>query len=322
MPRKNPLRRRSPISKLYKRMIDRRRINKNLKSPKYNITNINNLSKSKHPNNKRELNSYNLNNYINNSESLNNDKNNLIINENNQFNIIIPVNKIESNHYNNPNSNNVINHVSKLTIVTSTQKIGQNRINPNKYISEKSNLRYKGIIKQNKVEKNKQNNYNRISDIPKYKENYNIIYKKKPTSKNNIHYRKISSGINKVNNNIEYFLKNENTLKTNECLSNRIQTSRKLNRMDKINNIIQLKNKIFNKENSQRKLYSNRAINKIKSQINNNYFTIFDYSNHIDYSNNLFNNNINDNYINSEIINKRNNNNIYEWNNTNILSSK
>ena len=62
MTRKNSSRRRSPLSKLYKRMIDKMITKRNLKSTKYNINNINNLSKSNQPNNIAVFNSFCANN--------------------------------------------------------------------------------------------------------------------------------------------------------------------------------------------------------------------------------------------------------------------
>ena len=300
MPKNNSLRRRSPLSKLYKRMTDRIRIKRNLKSSKYNITDINNLYKSKHQDNKGLLNSNSIYNYINpnaNSEYLSNDKNNLIINENNQFNIILPVKK-ENYHYKKPSlNNNIINHVSSLTIVNSN-----NKINPHKTISEKSSMKYKEIFDKNNL-RNNQINFNRIFDISKNLDSCSMTYKKKPIDKNDSNLRKMSPIINIIHNKMNYSLKNENYQKINENLANRIQSSRKVNRIDKINRIIQLKNKILNKENIKRKLFSIKTMRK--NQINENYFSIFDQSNNINYACNHFNSNTNDNYYNSEILYKK-----------------
>ena len=200
IPTNNSFRRRSPISKLYKKMMDRIRIKRNLTSSKYNIKDINNnLSNSKHQYNKQVFNSNIMNNYINKLEYLSNDKNNLIINENNQFNIIIPVNTLESYKYKNPSPNNFINHISNLKIVNNIQNFGKNRINAHKYITEKPNLKYKGIFKQSNIRKKDQFNFNRVFDIQNNFENYSMIYNKKLSSKNDIHSREISPTINKIN---------------------------------------------------------------------------------------------------------------------------
>ena len=308
----NSLRRRSPLSKLYKRMIDRIRIKRISKPSKYNITDINNLTKSKHQNNKGLSNSNSMNNYIKtntNSEYVSNDKNNLIINENNQFNIILP-GKIESCHYKKPSLNkNIISHVSNLTIVNTTRNFGNNKINPYKYISEKTSMKYKQIFDKNNI-RNNQIGFNSVFDISKNLDSCSMTYKKKPISKNDPNFRKLSPIINIFHNKMNYSLKNEKYQKTNKNLANRIQSSRKVNRMDKINRIIQLKNKILNKENIKRKIYSNKTMRK--SQINENYFAIFDQNNNINYTYNLFNNNANDNLYNSEILYKKISQNIYK----------
>ena len=301
MTRKNSSRRRSPLSKLYKRMIDKMITKRNLKSTKYNINNINNLSKSNQPNNIAVFNSFCANNNINNLESMSNDKNNLIINENNQFNIIIPVNNIESYKYKNYSSNNVVDHVSNMTIGNTTQNYGKNRMNPLNYISEKTNLKYIGIFNKNNIEKNNQINPNKNFEIQKNIEINSIIYKKQLTSKNGIHFRKINPIINKMNNNINNTLKIEKIQKTNEHFANNIQTLRNVNRMNKIKEIIHLKNNFLNKENTKRKIYNNKTMKKIKDDINENYFADFVRNNHINYSNNLSKNNSNHNYYNSEM---------------------
>ena len=305
MTRKNSSRRRSPLSKLYKRMIDKMITKRNLKSTKYNINNINNLSKSNQPNNITVFNSFCANNNINNLESMSNDKNNLIINENNQFNIIIPVNNIESYKYKNYSSNNVVDHVSNMTIGNTTQNYGKNRINPLNYISEKTNLKYIGIFNKNNIEKNNQINPNKNFEIQKNIEINSIIYKKQLTSKNGIHFRKINPIINKMNNNINNTLKIEKIQKTNEHFANNIQTLRNVNRMNKIKEIIHLKNNFLNKENTKRKIYNNKTMKKIKDDINENYFADFVRNNHINYSNNLSINNSNRNYYNSEMSYKK-----------------
>ena len=301
MTRKNSSRRRSPLSKLYKRMIDKMITKRNLKSTKYNINNINNLSKSNQPNNIAVFNSFCANNNINNLESMSNDKNNLIINENNQFNIIIPVNNIESYKYKNYSSNNVVDHVSNMTIGNTTQNYGKNRMNPLNYISEKTNLKYIGIFNKNNIEKNNQINPNKNFEIQKNIEINSIIYKKQLTSKNGIHFRKINPIINKMNNNINNTLKIEKIQKTNEHFANNIQTLRNVNRMNKIKEIIHLKNNFLNKENTKRKIYNNKTMKKIKDDINEKYFADFVRNNHINYSNNLSKNNSNHNYYNSEM---------------------
>ena len=305
MTRKNSSRRRSPLSKLYKRMIDKMITKRNLKSTKYNINNINNLSKSNQPNNIAVFNSFCANNNINNLESMSNDKNNLIINENNQFNIIIPVNNIESYKYKNYSSNNVVDHVSNMTIGNTTQNYGKNRINPLNYISEKTNLKYIGIFNKNNIEKNNQINPNKNFEIQKNIEINSIIYKKQLTSKNGIHFRKINPIINKMNNNINNTLKIEKIQKTNEHFANNIQTLRNVNRMNKIKEIIHLKNNFLNKENTKRKIYNNKTMKKIKDDINEKYFADFVRNNHINYSNNLSINNSNRNYYNSEMSYKK-----------------
>ena len=305
MTRKNSSRRRSPLSKLYKRMIDKMITKRNLKSTKYNINNINNLSKSNQPNNIAVFNSFCANNNINNLESMSNDKNNLIINENNQFNIIIPVNNIESYKYKNYSSNNVVDHVSNMTIGNTTQNYGKNRMNPLNYISEKTNLKYIGIFNKNNIEKNNQINPNKNFEIQKNIEINSIIYKKQLTSKNGIHFRKINPIINKMNNNINNTLKIEKIQKTNEHFANNIQTLRNVNRMNKIKEIIHLKNNFLNKENTKRKIYNNKTMKKIKDDINENYFADFVRNNHINYSNNLSKNNSNHNYYNSEMSYKK-----------------
>jgi len=313
IPIKNYSRRRSPISKLYRRMIDRIRIKRNLMPAKYNITDINNLSKLKNQNNKRILNSNIMNNYIKNSEYVSNDENNLIIKENNQFNGILPINNIENDKYKNPIPIRGINHLSNLTIENTTKNFGKIKINPHKYTSEKSNIKYKKVFCQNNIKKSDQISHNRVFDIPKNSEINTINSVNKYIHKNNSNLKEISPTINKVLNNVDYSLKTEKFRKTNEYLANRIQSSRNITRTDKINTIIHLKQKSINKENTQRKLNDIRAMNKIKRQINERYFAIFDHNNKIDNSNNLYNSNTNDNNYkyNSEIFYKGINPNIY-----------